>query len=81
MRLRRKGPDLGRLLRELAEKNGLGDEEVRSLRRWRKAVRVTKVFCHLAVRKFGYTGASVVRFLGITTSLANRYAALGNLLE
>ena len=81
LRLRRKVRDLGGLLREVAEKNDLGEEEVRSLRRRRKAVRVTKLFCHLAVRKFGYTGASVARFLGITTSLANRYAALGDVPE
>ena len=81
LRLRRKVPDLSELLKEVAEKNGLGEEEVRSLRRRRQAVRVTKLFCHLAVRKFGYTGASVARFLGITTSLVNRYAASGDVLE
>ena len=32
-------------------------------------------------RKLGYTGASVVWFLGVTTSLVNRYAASGDLLE
>ena len=62
-------------MRKVAEKNDLGEEEVRSLRRTRKVVRVTKLFCHLAVRKFGDTGASVARFFGMTTSLANRYAA------
>ena len=81
LRLRRKVPDLSELLKEVAEKNGLGEEEVRSLRRRRQAVRVTKLFCHLVVRKFGYTGASVARFLGITTSLVNRFAASGDVLE
>lgn len=81
LRLRRKVPDLSGILREVAGNNDLGEEEVRSLRRRRKAVRVTKLFCHLAVRKFGYTGASVARFLGITTSLVNRYAASGEVLE
>ena len=81
LRLRRKVPDLSGLLREVAEKNDLSEEEVKSLRRRRKAVRVTKLFCHLAVRKFGYTGASVARLLGITTSLVNRYAASDEVLE
>ena len=75
LRLRRKIPDLSGLLREVAEKNDLSEEEVKSLRRRRKAARVTKLFCHLAVRKFGYTGASVARLLGVSTSLVNRYAA------
>ena len=75
LRLRRKIPDLSGLLREVAEKNDLSEEEVKSLRRRRKTARVTKLFCHLAVRKFGYTGASVARLLGVSTSLVNRYAA------
>jgi putative transposase len=81
LRLRQKVPDLRRLLREVAGKNDLSEEEVKSLRRRRKAVKATKLFCHLAVRKWGYTGASVARFLGLTTSLVNRYAALEEVLE
>jgi predicted transcriptional regulator len=34
-----------------------------------------KVFCQVAVKRLGYTGASVARFLGVTTSLVNRYAS------
>jgi putative transposase len=81
LRLRRKVSDLSEFLKEVAEKNGLGEEEVRSLRHGRQSVRVTKLFCHRAVRKFGYTGASGARFLGITTSLVNRYAASDDVLE
>lgn len=77
LRLRRRIPDLSTSIREVAGKNGMREEEVRTLRRRRQAVRVTKLFCQLAVRKFGFTGASVARFLGVTTSLVNRYAALG----
>lgn len=43
--------------------------------------KVMKLVCQLAVVKFGYTGASVARFLGVTTSLVNRYAASGELSE
>ena len=37
-------------------------------------VRVRKIFCQLAVKKLGYSGAEVARFLGITTSAVNRVA-------
>jgi REP element-mobilizing transposase RayT len=81
LRLRRKVPDLNALLREVAEREGMDKEKQAAGRRTREVVRVTKLFCQLAVRKFGYTGASVARLLGVTTSLVNRYAASGDLLE
>jgi hypothetical protein len=37
-------------------------------------VRGRKIICQVAVRKLGYTGASVARFLGMTTSSVNRMA-------
>jgi hypothetical protein len=40
-----------------------------------------EVFCQLAVRRYGYAGASVARFLGFTISLVNRYAGSGDLLN
>ena len=48
----------------------------------RSVVRARKVFCRLAVKRMGYSGASVARYLGVTTSLVNRYASseeVGNL--
>jgi hypothetical protein len=33
------------------------------------------MLCRLAVRKMGYPGAEVARFLGVTTSAVNRAAA------
>ena len=55
----------------------------RDSRDWMRAVvGARKVFCHVAVKRLGYTGASVARFLGVTTSLVNRYASsesVGNL--
>ena len=39
------------------------------------------MFCRVAVRKLGYTGASVARFLGMTTSSVNRMARLEELTE
>jgi hypothetical protein len=79
--LRRKVPDLRALLKEVAEREGMGQGELIGARRTRVAVKATRLFCQLAVRRFGYTGANVARLLGVTTSLVNRYAALGELLE
>jgi len=81
LRLRRKVPELSALLREVAEREGMDEEDLRGARRAREVVRVTRLFCQLAVRKYGHTGAAVARFLGVTTSLVNRYAASGDLLE
>jgi len=81
LRLRGKVPELSALLREVAEREGMDEEDLRGARRTRKVVRVTRLFCQLAVRKYGHTGAAVARFLGVTTSLVNRYAASDDLLE
>jgi hypothetical protein len=81
LRLSRKVPELSALLREVSEREGWDEEELRKVRRAREIVRVTKLFCQLAVRKYGHTGASVARFLGVTTSLVNRYASSGDFLE
>jgi hypothetical protein len=77
LRLRRKVADLGALVKEVAKRQGVGGEKLKVERRTRDVVKVTKLACQLAARKFGYTGASVARFLGVTTSLVNRYAASG----
>jgi len=74
-------PELSALLREVAEREGMDEEDLRGARRAREVVRVTRLFCQLAVRKYGHTGAAVARFLGVTTSLVNRYAASDDLLE
>jgi putative transposase len=81
LRLRRKVPDLSALLKEVGEREEMDMEKLRAGRRTREVVRVTKLFCQMAVRKFGYTGASVARLLGVTTSLVNRYAASSDLPE
>lgn len=33
-----------------------------------------RIFCQLAVRKLGYSGAEVARYPGVTTSAVNRMA-------
>jgi REP element-mobilizing transposase RayT len=75
LRLRRKAPELIALLKEVAGREGLDEEELKKVRRRREVSVVLKMFCQLAVQKYGHPGASVARFLGVTTSLVNRYAA------
>lgn len=58
------------------------EEKVRGGDRRESVVGVRKLFCQMAVRRLGYSGAAVARFLGVTTSLVNRYASseeVGNL--
>ncbi|NWF55063.1 MAG: hypothetical protein HXY45_09745 [Syntrophaceae bacterium] len=38
-------------------------------------IRVRRIFCQLAVRRMGYPGAEVARYLGVTTSAVNRLAS------
>jgi len=75
-------PDLPTLLSKISKKEGVGAQEVRGGDQRRAVARARKVFCKLAVKRVGYSGAGVARFLGVTTSLVNRYAnseGLGNL--
>ena len=75
LRLRRKVPELSALLKEVAWRERLDEEELKKVRRRREVSAAIKVFSQLAVQKYPHTGASVARFLGVTTSLVNRYAA------
>lgn len=40
-----------------------------------------RLFCQLAVRGMGHSGAQVARFLGVTTSAVNRLAVSPELPE
>ena len=68
-------PDLPRLLSKISKKEGVEKQKVWGGDRRRSVVGARKVFCQVAVKRFGYSGASVARFLGVTTSLVNRYAS------
>jgi predicted transcriptional regulator len=50
------------------------EAEFRSGLRKRKMVKSRRIFSQIAVKKMGYSGADVARFLGITTSAVNRLA-------
>jgi chromosomal replication initiation ATPase DnaA len=74
LRWRKRVMDLKTLLKKVAKRERLEEEEVKGRSRQESVVRGRKVFCQVAVRKLGYTGASVARFLGMTTSSVNRMA-------
>jgi putative transposase len=68
-------PSLQGLLSKISKRDGVEEEAVRGGDRRRLVVGVRKLFCQIAVRRLGYSGAAVARFLGVTTSLVNRYAS------
>jgi hypothetical protein len=47
---------------------------VRSGSRAAKAVKSRRLFCQLAIKKWGYSGAEVARYLGTMSSSVNRLA-------
>jgi len=52
----------------------MAEAALRSGSRRREVARGRKILCKLAVKKLGYSGAEVARYLGITTSAVNRMA-------
>ena len=66
--------DLDKLAEKVAKAEEVDLSAMRSGSRNPPVVKARRVFCHLAVRKLGYSGAQVARFLGTTTSSANRLA-------
>jgi len=78
LRISRKVPDLLTLAKRIMGGEGIEEGELRSGNRKREIVRARRVFCQLAIRKMGYPGAEVARFLGVTTSSVNRLAVSQN---
>jgi chromosomal replication initiation ATPase DnaA len=81
LRWRKRVIDLKTLLQEVTRREGLEEGEVKGRSRREAVVRGRKVFCQVAVKKLGHTGASVARFLGMTTSSVNRMARLEEMTE
>jgi hypothetical protein len=82
LRWRGRVPDLQSLLSKISKKRGVEEQEVRGGDQRRSVASARKVFCKLAVKRMGYSGAPVARYLGVITSLVNRYASseeVGNL--
>ena len=81
LRLSTRVRDLGLLARGIAEGEVVSESELRSGSRRRKVSKVRRLLCQLAVRKMGYPGAEVARFLGVTTSAVVRAAHSEDLPE
>ena len=74
LRLGREVPELLTLVKRITKGEGVEESELRSGTRKREVVRARRLFCQLAIGRMGYPGAEVARFLGVTTSSANRLA-------
>jgi len=81
LRLNVKISDLSSLAKGICKGEGIKAGELRSGLRKRRVVKTRRIFCQTAVKKMGYSGADVARFLGITTSAVNRLAVSGELPE
>ena len=81
LRLSGRVRDLGSLAKEIREGEGIEESILRSGSRYRKVSKVRRLFCQIAVRKMGYPGAEVARFLGVTTSAVLRAAYSEDLPE
>jgi len=81
LRLSSKVLDLESMVKEITEGEGLTESELRSGSRQNKVSKVRRLLCQLAVRKMGYPGAEVARFLGVTTSAVVRAAHSKDLPE
>lgn len=81
LRLSLKIPDLSSLSKRICEAHEIDESELCSGLRRRDVASARKLFCQVAVKKMGYSGASVARFLGVTTSAVNRLAVAEDLHE
>jgi len=81
LRLSLKISDLSSLAEKITSDGGIDESELRSGNRKRGVVRARKLFCQVAVKRMGYSGAEVARFLGVTTSAVNRSANSEELQE
>ena len=81
LRLHLKISDLESLARDISEGEEVDKAELRSGLRKKTVVKARKLLCQIAVKRMGYSGADVARFLGITTSAVNRLAVSDQLPE
>jgi REP element-mobilizing transposase RayT len=69
------------LAKKISKDEVVDESELCSGFRKRAAVKARRLFCQIAVKRMGYPGAEVARFLGITTSAVNRLAVSQELPE
>ena len=81
LRLNSKISDLSSLSKKICNGEEIEEDELRSGTRKKAVVKVRRMFCQIAIKKMGYSGADVARFLGINTSAANRLAVSDELVE
>ena len=81
LRLTLKISDLRSLARTVCKGEGIDEAGLRSGLRKREVVKSRRIFSQIAVKKMGYSGADVARFLGINTSVVNRLAVSDELPE
>ena len=81
LRLNLKISDLFSLSKEICVGEGIEEKDLRSGIRKRNVVKTRRIFCQTTIKKMGYCGADVARFLGINTSVANRLAVSDELPE
>ena len=81
LRLTVKIADLPSLALKVCKGQGVDERGLRSGSRKREVVKSRRIFCQIAVKKMGYSGADVARFLGINTSAVNRLAVSDELPE
>jgi chromosomal replication initiation ATPase DnaA len=74
LRLSKKMSDFSFLVKKVMKGEGIQEKELRSGSKINQVVEARKLFCQLAVKKMGYPGAEVARFLGVTTSAVNKAA-------
>ena len=74
--LKRKG--LSSLAKRVCALHKVAVGEIRSGSRRHEIVEARGVFCWLAVKELGYSGAEVARYLGVTTSCVTRTISAGS---
>ena len=74
LRLRRPRPPLDVLAQRIAVAAGVPVADLQAGRRTRAVSHARRLLCQLAVRHLAVPGATVARFLGVTTSAVNRAA-------
>jgi REP element-mobilizing transposase RayT len=74
LRLKARKVELGTLASRVSRSEETDWDLVRSGSRAAKVVKTRRLFCQLAVKKWGYSGAEVARYLGTTTSSVTRLA-------
>jgi putative transposase len=72
---------LSSLAQQVCENWGVTMEELRSGSRRQVILKVREEFAQVAVKGFGYSGAEVARYLGVTGSCVTRIVAEGELSE